>query len=393
MNSKKSKGDDAQPTTASGVDPAVGEEGLPNLAASSDAPEWLQVGADAKRWGIIFSNETKAGDVPVDVEPELGVTPEDVELQEPSLAAVEISDDTAEAAELQAVAEEARRVAKEAEEAGRLAGGVPLVGSPGTKTKNSPDNDPDADTPPHDDVDKVNEGSTPSEGADTPEETMNPQQSPPRSKPAAHMGAGGSASGWTPSSDSPAQDSPGQSSPGQDSPKRRPRGNHSAPVKTNYLPLILVGLAILAALALIIFIVVNLFSGRLGGSAEGEAEGVIAQDVSPLDLQEGQCLQGFEDINSEVTVVTCDTPHNAELVATFTYPDETQYPGKESLRTKAAETCEGATLNADAIRKFDELRQTEASPGEKTWSNGDRRVDCYVFTDEAGTLVESLLIS
>lgn len=221
---------------------------------------------------------------------------------------------------------------------------------------------------------------------------MDPQQSPPRSKPAAHADAGGTTPGWTPPSGSQDQGLPAQSAQDQDSPKPRTRGSHSAPVKTKPLPLILVGLAVLAALALIIFIVVSLFRGGDGGSSSGEAEGVIAQEVSPLDLQEGQCLQGFEDINSEVTVVTCDTPHNAQLVSTFTYPDDTQYPGKESLRAKAAETCKGATLNADAIRKFDELRQTQASPGEKTWSNGDRRVDCYVFTDEANTLVESLLI-
>ncbi len=389
MNNKKSEDNDAKPAADSATNSAGDEEGLTSLAALSDAPEWLPSETDAKQWDVIFSNETRVDDAAVGVEPELSVTSEDVVLQEPSLAAVEISGDTADAAELHAVAEEARRVAKEAEKAGRLAGGAPVAGLTGSTAKGSSDNDPGADSPPPDDVDKVNEGSTPPEGADTPEETMNSQQSPPRSKPAAHMGAGGSASGWTPSSSAP----PGQSSPGQDAPKQRPRGNHSAPVKTNYLPLILVGLAILAALALIIFIVVNLLSGKAGDSAQGGTEGVIAQEVSPLDLQEGQCLQGFEDINSEVNVVTCDTPHNAQLVATFTYPDEAQYPGKDALRVKAAETCEGAALNADAVRKFDELRQTEASPGEKTWSNGDRRVDCYVFTDETDTLVESLLTS
>ncbi len=334
------------------------------------------------------------------VEPQLGVTPEDVSLEEPSLATAKVSADTADAAELDAVAEEARRVAKEAEEAGRLAGGAPVPasirGAATSSLEDKRDNDPDAETPAADDADKVNEGSTPEGGANTSEETMSPRQSPPRSRPAAHMaagkaglggtgagesGSGGTGSGWTPSSGSPS------AAPT----KQRPRGNHTAPTKTNFLPLILVGLAVLAGVALIIFIVVNLFRSD-GGAAEAGTEGVIAEEVSPLDLQQGQCLQGFEDINSEVTVVTCDTPHNAQLVSTFTYPENAGYPGKDALRQKAAETCEGADLNADAIRKYDNLRQTEASPGETTWSNGDRRVDCYVFTDEPDALVESLLL-
>ncbi|MCC9204020.1 septum formation family protein [Arthrobacter sp. zg-Y769] len=146
------------------------------------------------------------------------------------------------------------------------------------------------------------------------------------------------------------------------------------------LLLVLGGVVLAAVIAILLFVFV--FNNK--------EEGVISEDVSPVELEDGACLRGWDDVNSSATVVTCETPHNAQLVATDSFTEDASFPGTAALEERVNEVC-AAVDYSDAAADFPGLKLTKSIPTEQTWSSGDRRVDCIVFTAEDEELTESLL--
>lgn len=119
-------------------------------------------------------------------------------------------------------------------------------------------------------------------------------------------------------------------------------------------------------------------------------DGVIEADVSPGDLEAGDCLQGWEDINSLADVVSCEAPHTAQLVATANLPALDNFPGEASLANRASEVCDGVEY-VDAASEYPELKVAMSIPTEQTWSEGDRRIDCFVYAPDGQRISGSLL--
>lgn len=146
------------------------------------------------------------------------------------------------------------------------------------------------------------------------------------------------------------------------------------------LALIIGGVVLAAIIAILLFVFV--FNDK--------GEGVLEENVSPVDVEAGACLSNWEDVNSSADVVTCETPHDAQLVATESYGEDDGFPGTAALEERVNEVC-AAVDYADAAADFPDLQLTKSIPTEQTWAGGDRRVDCYVFTPEGQELTESLL--
>ncbi|MCC3300452.1 septum formation family protein [Arthrobacter sp. zg-Y895] len=146
------------------------------------------------------------------------------------------------------------------------------------------------------------------------------------------------------------------------------------------LLLVLGGVVLAAVVAILLFVFV--FNGK--------EEGVISEDVSPLELADGACLKDWDDVNSSATVVTCETPHNAQLVATDSFTEDAAFPGTGALEERVSEVC-AAVEYADAAAESPGLKLTKSIPTEQTWASGDRRVDCIVFAPEGQELTESLV--
>ncbi|MCC9173567.1 septum formation family protein [Arthrobacter sp. zg-Y179] len=146
------------------------------------------------------------------------------------------------------------------------------------------------------------------------------------------------------------------------------------------LILVLGGVVLAAVVAILLFVFV--FNGK--------AEGVISEDVSPLELEDGACLKDWDDVNSSATVVTCETPHNAQLVATDSFTEDAAFPGTSALEERVNDVCE-AVQYAGAAAEFPGLKLAKSIPTEQTWASGDRRVDCIVFAPEGQELTESLV--
>ncbi|GAB3524359.1 septum formation family protein [Arthrobacter monumenti] len=159
---------------------------------------------------------------------------------------------------------------------------------------------------------------------------------------------------------------------GQQPPTRPRRKSSKAPL--------LLGIGIAAALVVGIILLITALTGTRDTGAQPNAgsNGIIAEDVSPFDFEEGQCFTEFADATQPATVVTCETPHQAQLVNTFSYEDDAGFPGEDALADRASELCRNTELSQEANQYEERLRQQTAYPQPESWEAGDRRVDCFI---------------
>ena len=278
-------------------------------------------------------------------EPEV-VSAGDLELDEPTLETPAISAEAAEAASLDTAAADAAAVEADAAEAGRLA----APGQPAPAGTEIPD--------------RANREKMPGNG------------------PAAATGGATAVSAGTDSvPENTVPEDPAASGPPTATGPEEPPPASGTPEAPNRNLRILVAIGAVGIIAVLLVLLFTLLFDTKG-------EGVLSEDVDPVEVEQGACIQGFEDINSPVDVVTCETPHNSQLVATAQYEGTDTYPGSEALAARADETC-NAVEYSDAAATLPDIRLEKAIPTEDSWRQGDRRVDCFVVSPE--DLTESLL--
>ncbi|MET1152639.1 septum formation family protein [Arthrobacter sp.] len=329
-------------------------------------------------------------DVP---EPDLHVRADDVELAEPILGPARISDETAAEADLAIAAAEAQAVEEEAEAAGRLVGGPRddgAIKASGTAP---------AGAAAGDQVQPESAEATPAVQA--PEATP-PSAAVPPVSPADWDSAPASADGSAPEKKwySTAAGATRRNGAGDDTAAAEDSAAGSGR-NIDWKPLVIIGAVVVVAIVIIAIIVSSLTSSSPAGGAASpsssqseaetaDADGVVAEDVSPFDFQQGQCFTEFEAVMRDATVVTCDTPHTAQLVGTFSYGADEEFPGADELNIKAQEVCTAVVLN-DAAAEVPELKDSYGMPSKETWAQGDRRIDCFKIAAEGeqitGTLV------
>jgi hypothetical protein len=177
--------------------------------------------------------------------------------------------------------------------------------------------------------------------------------------------------------------------------------HRSAPVqRPGWKRWLAIGLPVLAVLAVVAGIALSLRpdpssaqsadAGADSASADAGPDGVIAKDVSPLDFKAGDCFTDFQAVTLNATVVTCSTPHAAQIIGTFSYQPSDPFPGKDALNAKAEQACTAIKLTKQAD-KYSSLRTSYGMPSEGTWQEGDRRIDCFVIVDAGNKLKESLI--
>lgn len=111
-------------------------------------------------------------------------------------------------------------------------------------------------------------------------------------------------------------------------------------------------------------------------------------DMHAQSVVEGMCLESVDEDGpvGTVTVVPCDTPHTAQVVAATDLKIEV-YPGSDALVDEGEDYC---------TPRIPRDLPTGASwtmwiPSEDSWRRGDRTVSCVVVSSD--TLTESLVDS
>ncbi|MDJ0355198.1 septum formation family protein [Paenarthrobacter sp. PH39-S1] len=295
-----------------------------------------------------------------------------IQLEEPHLAAAEISSEVAESTSLNEVEAEAARVAEEAQATGTMVAGNECKAPPAPALPRG-----DADNP------------------------------------------------WSKSAAVPAHPAPAHPAPAHPAAAGTRSGNPAG--GSNPKLYIMIGLAVIGVLLIIgaIWLIVSLLSGSrdqapVSSAAQTSAatnpeassavntpnpspsaspsltstpspnnNGVIATNVPPLKWAKGDCLKSFQSASQNAAVVDCTAAHSAQLVGTYTYPAGADYPGLDALKAKATDTCNAVKLSSAANNYT--YKPKSGYPSESTWSKGDRRVDCIIVDDSGENIRESLL--
>ncbi|WP_104101959.1 septum formation family protein [Arthrobacter sp. 08Y14] len=397
MSDKNSTpGTDSPPASgASPIKPAADEAGaataaspgLPDLEAHAEAPQWLSgdIGHDTRVWSAAFegtdagqddggSTAPEAADAKpgamVTEEPEL-TNPDEVTLEEPSLGSPDISSDAADAASLNDATAEVKAVEAEAADAAVLtdpaANHPAAVSHTAGITAAAPMTGPGTadDTGTADDESMKEEA--PRSDGNTDGTSGNGEAAEPQAA-AEPADSRRSRRGTEPRGTAAPPESSGE-----------PSGNG-----TTKRTLLIIGvLGVLAVLVVLFFTVI------LGSEKE---PGVLEENVAPIELDAGACLADFTGVNEPATVVTCETPHNAQLVAAATYPDSDEFPGTEALSERATEICSQVRYSEALTESPDlELQENKVIPTRESWEDGDRRIDCFVVSSKEADLTASLL--
>lgn len=113
------------------------------------------------------------------------------------------------------------------------------------------------------------------------------------------------------------------------------------------------------------------------------------------DLRGGECLTGFSDpFAEEFQVVSCSSPHNAELLHAELLSRESSepYPGDPAVLAAARAACDVRDLvNMEVAQEFSDLRTSYSYPvSQNQWDAGERGVYCFVYSESGATFTSSL---
>jgi len=104
-----------------------------------------------------------------------------------------------------------------------------------------------------------------------------------------------------------------------------------------------------------------------------------SQVIDPFSVQLGDCLmQPADETFSDLTVVGCNQAHDAEITNIFDMPDGSF---NQDDVTAAGEQCEAAAETYVGPHYADlGLDWNYFSPTSDSWADGDREIDCIIYT-------------
>ena len=104
---------------------------------------------------------------------------------------------------------------------------------------------------------------------------------------------------------------------------------------------------------------------------------ITYRPAAVFGLRPGECVNSGADA-LHVTVLSCATPHDAEVFATFSLP-EAGWPGASAVQQKAGDGCASRLsgyLNPQFVTA--DLTQEFVYPNKDAWQAGERAVVCEV---------------
>jgi hypothetical protein len=130
-------------------------------------------------------------------------------------------------------------------------------------------------------------------------------------------------------------------------------------------------------------------SSALGSDAPAGAGDV----VSVGDLAVGDCFRmGDGQTVSDVKVVACDQPHDAQVYAVVPLGLSGPYPGTDAVSAAADEACQAAqSVLSDDVYDAVGVYPGVFYPLEQNWDADDRTAQCTVETDTEDGLTRSYL--
>jgi hypothetical protein len=145
-----------------------------------------------------------------------------------------------------------------------------------------------------------------------------------------------------------------------------------------------------AAIILIVIALVGVAVGVLAVATHGFHKKTVVtyRPAAVFKLRPGDCINSAPN-GLTVTVLSCGTPHDAEVFATFALP-KSSWPGNTAVEQAAGTACAsrlGGYLNPDLASAG--LAQEFVYPNQTAWQAGERTVVCEV-SSSTGKLTGSV---
>ena len=145
-----------------------------------------------------------------------------------------------------------------------------------------------------------------------------------------------------------------------------------------------------AAIILIVIALVGVAAGVLAVATHGFHKKTVVtyRPAAVFKLRPGDCINSAPN-GLTVTVLSCGTPHDAEVFATFALP-KSSWPGNTAVEQAAGTACAsrlGGYLNPDLASAG--LAQEFVYPNQTAWQAGERTVVCEV-SSSTGKLTGSV---
>jgi len=145
-----------------------------------------------------------------------------------------------------------------------------------------------------------------------------------------------------------------------------------------------------AAIIVIVIALVGVAAGVLAVATHGFHKKTVVtyRPAAVFKLRPGECINSAPN-GLTVTVLSCGTPHDAEVFATFALP-KSSWPGNTAVEQAAGTACAsrlGGYLNPDLASAG--LAQEFVYPNQTAWQAGERTVVCEV-SSSTGKLTGSV---
>lgn len=132
-------------------------------------------------------------------------------------------------------------------------------------------------------------------------------------------------------------------------------------------------------------------------SQRSAATGQITKNghLDVLSLRAGDCFQNPSgaspgDSVTQVTAVSCTTPHDAQVIALLPVPGSA-YPGKAAFTAQGSRGCDAAVkTDLDPSKLTSTMNLLWLYPLEQAWIDGQHSISCFVV-DSSADLTSSLM--
>ena len=115
----------------------------------------------------------------------------------------------------------------------------------------------------------------------------------------------------------------------------------------------------------------------------------VYKEASVFKLKKGECINTSN--GRQVTIVSCASPHDAEVFGTFSLPAG-NWPGTSAVRRESSSGCASRLTHYINPQLTINLVQTYVYPTQADWTAGTRTVVCEVH-GTAGQLTQSVRAS
>lgn len=150
---------------------------------------------------------------------------------------------------------------------------------------------------------------------------------------------------------------------------------------------------VLSGVWIAVFVMIAVQSSS--GQPQRSADGTVTKQgsVSVLELHVGDCAQNPGTGRLiEVTVVPCDQPHTAQVVARPSFPDSGDYPGDSAAASESQTLCVTAVkATVDSSKVTETMNVVAAHPTAAAWNDGTHAATCLVT--DATPFTGSVLVS